>query len=266
MRGTVDGLVLREVAVGESDKLITVLTAPYGKILISAKGVRSMKNKNLPVCRLFTYGNFEFYEKGGKRWLASGSVNDNFFGLNSDIESFALAAYIVEIAGEISGEGVAADELLRMTLNTLYAIQNKLKPMSLIKAAYELYAASLSGFEPDVSGCRECWEPFPDEAYLDVMNGAFVCQSCMSKSRAGQMGIPEVDKFEARNIFLPINAPVLAALRYLMSAPISRAFAFELRDEGDMLDLSRLGETYLQHHLERGFESLTFLKAVCDKI
>ena len=38
MRGSVDGLVLRETATGESDKLLTVLTAEYGRILINAKG------------------------------------------------------------------------------------------------------------------------------------------------------------------------------------------------------------------------------------
>ena len=60
MRKTTDGLVLREVAVGEHDKLLTVLTPKEGKITLSAKGARSMKSKVLPLCRLFTYGNFEY--------------------------------------------------------------------------------------------------------------------------------------------------------------------------------------------------------------
>ena len=47
MRGTTDGLVIKEAPVGESDKLITVLTKDKGKILISAKGVRSQKSKNI---------------------------------------------------------------------------------------------------------------------------------------------------------------------------------------------------------------------------
>ena len=266
MRGTVDGLVLREVAVGESDKLLTVLTADYGKILMSAKGVRSMKSKSLSLCRLFTYGNFEFYEKGGKRWLAGGSVNDSFFGLNSDIEGFSLAAYIAEIASEITGEGVAAGEVLRMTLNSFYAIEKRLKPLALIKGAYELFAVRVSGLEPDVSACRECGEAFPSVAYLDVMNGSLVCESCMSRNSSGHTPIPEVDKYEARNILFPISPSVLASLRYVIGASPSRLFAFELKDEGDMADFSRLGETYLQNHLERGFDTLSFLKTVCDKI
>lgn len=266
MRGTVDGLILREVAVGESDKLLTVLTAEYGKILMSAKGVRSMKSKNISLCRLFTYGNFEFYEKGGKRWLAGGSVNDSFFAISKDIEDFALASYVAEIASEITGEGVDATEVLRTTLNTFYAIEKKLKPIGIIKGAYELFAANVSGFEPDVSGCRECGDVYPKAAYLDVMNGSLVCEECMSRRNSEYSAIPEIDRFAARNIFLPISPSLLASVRYVLGATPSRLFAFELKEEKDVSDLSRLGETYLQNHLERGFDTLDFLKTVCEKI
>lgn len=265
MRGTVDGLILREVAVGESDKLLTILTAEHGRISMSAKGVRSMRSKHLALCRVFTYGNFEYYEKGGKRWLAGGSVNDGFFGLNSDVESFALASYVAEIAAEITGEGVPADEILRATLNTLYAIEKKLKPLALIKGAYELFAAFRSGYEPELSGCRECGAQSSDTFYLDVMGGSLVCQSCMSRRGAGHIPMPETDAYLAKNIFIPMTPPTVAAARYLASAEVSRIFAFEFKDESDEADFSRLGETYLQNHLERGFDTLNFLKMVLEK-
>ena len=265
MRGTVDGLILREIAVGESDKLLTVLTAEYGKILMSAKGVRSMKSKNVSLCRLFTYGNFEFYEKGGKRWLAGGSVNDSFFALSTDIEDFALASYIAEIAGEITGEGVDATDVLRTTLNTFYAIEKKLKPREIIKGAYELFAARVSGFEPDVSACGECGDVYPSAAYLDVMNGSLLCEACILKKHAGHREIPETDRFAARNIFFPLNPSLLASVRYVLGATPSRLFAFELKDDADIKDFSRLGESYLQNHLERGFDTLRFFKTVSEK-
>ncbi|MBO5416260.1 MAG: DNA repair protein RecO [Clostridia bacterium] len=264
MRGTVDGLVLRETETGESDKLLTVLTAEHGKILICAKGVRSMRSKNMSLCRLFTYGNFEYYEKNGMRWLAGGSVNDSFFKLNSDIEGFALAAYILEIAAEITGEGVEAEEILRMTLNTLYAIENKLKPFEIIKGAYELFAANCSGFEPDVSGCCRCGEVYADTMYLDVMNGSLVCQECRSAGSGAQL-MPELDAFSARNILFPMNRSVLASVRYVLGARRERIFAFELKDEKDISDFSRLGDTYLLNHLERGFDTLDFYKTVRNK-
>ncbi len=264
MRGTIDGLVLRGVDVGESDRLLTVLTAEQGKILIRAKGARSMKSKSLALSRPFTYANFEYYEKGGGRWLAGGSINDNFFGISSDIETLALASYIADIASEVSGEGVGAQDILRATLNALYAIERHLRPLAIIKGAFELYAAFHSGFEPDLSSC-ECGRAGGGSFYLDVMNGAIVCSECMSARGAGHITPPEVDVYLARNIFLPISASVLAALRYVEGASPARLFSFELKDREDMLDFSRVGETYLQNHLERGFDTLNFYKSVSSE-
>ena len=90
MRGTSDGLIIKERAMGESDKLLTVLTADKGKILICAKGVRSLKSKNASLCHAFTYANFEYYERNGMFWLASGEVKEHFLGLGSPLTSPTL--------------------------------------------------------------------------------------------------------------------------------------------------------------------------------
>lgn len=264
MRGTFDGLVLRESAYGDNDKLLTVLTADEGKVFMIAKGVRSLKSKNLALCRLFTYANFEYYEKNGKRWLAGGSVNDSFFGLNTDIEGLSLASYVVDVAAEVTGEGVEAAEMLRVTLNTLYAIEKKIKPRELIKGAFELFAAFHSGYSPDLCECADCHATPSGEWWLDVMNGAILCGECMKKRNKGAITAPELDAYLSKNILLPLSPALLFALRYIEGASPSRLFAFDLKEERDLADLSRLGETYLQNHLERGFDTLIFYKAVCE--
>ena len=263
MRGTFDGLVLRESTYGESDKLLTVLTANEGKVFMIAKGVRSLKSKNAALCRLFTYANFEYYEKNGKRWLAGGSVNDSFFGLTTNIEGFALAAYVVDVAAEVTGEGVEATEMLRVTLNTLYAIDKKIKPLPIIKGAFELFAAFRSGYAPELSECADCQVESKGEMWLDVMNGALLCEECLKKRNKGAP-LPELDAYLSKNILLPISPALLSAVRYIEGASPSRLLAFELSEERDVADFSRLGETYLQNHLERGFDTLAFYKAVCE--
>ncbi len=292
MKKAVDGLILRETPVGENDKLLTVLTAEEGRVFMTAKGARSMRSKVMPICRLFTYANLEYYEKNDRRWLSGGSVNDSFFGLNTDMEGFALAAYIVSVANEITGEGMEAEEVLRMTLNTLYCIEKKKKPYRQIKAVYELFAAVNSGFAPDLSGCGECGcseqsaaptanaaactsEAFcspPDgevryehpqrkEMWLDVMNGRLLCGDCLKK-QTGHGILPELDAYSARNILLPLDSSALKALRYVCSAPLSRIFAFCVKSEESMEFFCRGAETYLLNHLERSFDTLDFYRSV----
>ena len=260
MRRATDGLVLREAPYGENDKLLTVLTAEEGKIFICAKGARSPRSKVAAVCRLFSYANIEYYEKNGRRWLSGGSVNDSFYGLSHDLEGLALASYIVQVADEITGEGVEAENALRMTLNTLYAIENKLKPYEQIKAVYELMAVSVSGMYPDLSGCSACGCKDASLMWLDVMNGNVICEKCQDK-RSGGGAVAEVDAYETRNILMPIDASALAAMRYVLSAPIQRMFSFGL--EGESLGLfSRACETYILNHLERDFDTLRFYHSI----
>ena len=49
MKKAVDGLILREMPIGENDKLLTVLTAEEGQVFMTAKGARSMKSKVVPL-------------------------------------------------------------------------------------------------------------------------------------------------------------------------------------------------------------------------
>ena len=265
MKKAVDGLILKEMPLGDNDKLLTVLTAKEGKITMTAKGARSARSKVTSVCRLFTYANIEYYEKNDRRWLSGGSVNDSFFGLNSDIEGFSLAAYIIQIADDITGEGVPADDVLRMTLNSLYCIEKKLKPLWQIKAVYEFFSVRISGMELDLSFCERCGKGDCIGYWLDVMNGCIICEDCMRK-RSGGAPMPEYDEYSARNIFLPMDPSATASAAYVLSADISRIFAFSIKDERSIEHFCRAAETYLLNHLERNFDTLDFYKSVKEDI
>ena len=261
MKRAIDGLVLRELKSGENDRRILVLTAE-GKMWINAKGARSIKSKTASVCSVYTYANFEFYEKSGARWLSGGSINNAFQKLNQTLDGYALAAYIVQLADEISGENDPSDEVLRMTLNTLYAIEKQLKPFAQIKAAYELFAASLSGFMPDLCACADCaCESFEGDLWLDVMNGAIVCADCLKK-RSGNLPLPDTDSYEVRNILIPIDASALEAMRYVLSAQPQRIFAFGLSQDRSFELFCRAAESYLLNHLERDFDTLHFYNSI----
>ncbi len=272
MRKTIDGLVIRESSVGENDKILTVLTASLGKISVIAKGARSPRSKNLAVCRIFSYSNLEYYEKAGRRYLACGSVIDSFFELNSDMEGFALASYVADVTNEISGENNADTELLRAVLNTLYAISKRLRPLYQIKGAFEFFASSHSGFAPDMSHCGVCGSEGCESGFcLDVMNGSLICSDCLSDRQKmpydrSPSDLPEYDRFSTRNILIPLSAEVIMAIRYSCAAPTKRLFSFSLSRNEDIELFSKAGETYLQNHLERSFETLDFFHTVCAPV
>jgi DNA repair protein RecO (recombination protein O) len=166
-----DGLVLREIALGEHDKLLTILTPTDGRITVSAKGARSSRSKIGSATKLFTYANFEIYKKGESRYIKDASITEPFFGLSDDIEKMALASYICEVSCDITGEGVSSVDIMRMTLNSFYAISKGLYPLPIIKAVYEIRAAGFSGYVPNLDGCAVCSDKITKNGMLDVMNG-----------------------------------------------------------------------------------------------
>lgn len=255
MHYTLDGLVVREMAWGENDKRIVLLTADRGRVSVLAKGARSMRSKYANTTCLFTYGNFEITERNGHAWLGGASVIESFWGIRDDIDRLALASYVVDVAGELTGEEEPAEEILRLTLNTLYAIAKSFKSAGQIKATYEIRALSLSGYMPDLSGCGLCGKKQDQYLYLDIMNGMLECHDCMNS--LGAKSRFEDEDMRTNRILVPMGMPAIATARYIIEAPVEKVLSVIVADEV-LAELMRFGETYAIHHLEKRLPSLDF--------
>jgi DNA repair protein RecO (recombination protein O) len=267
---TTNGLVIRSYPSGNSDRVIHILTEDRGRLSVMVKGGSSKKAGAADPCtQLFTYANFELYlGKGGDLyWFRGGSVLRSFYDLTTDLTHMALAAYLCDVADDFTPEETAEEEtalLLKMLLNSLYVLDNGQKPPTLVKAVFELRSAALMGYCPDLSGCSLCGEANPENAYLDVMNGCLICADCQTKRN--RMGGMEriVQATEARNIVCPVSASVLAALRYILTAPDKKIFSFSMKDSEEERSLERATETFLLNQLERDFDTLQFYRSVAD--
>ena len=264
MLSTTDGLVIRVSDRDDNDKLMTVLTPDRGQITVIAKGARSMHSKILPLAQPYTYANFEIYEKNGSLgWLRGGSVIEPFYGVRNDLENLSLAAYLAEVACDITGEGEPAVDILRLLLNSFFALSSGLRPSWIVKGVFELRAAGFSGFMPEFDGCAVCRKSLSDPMYLDVMNGRLLCTECVRT--AGQVRRTEMEMEDAGelSLLLSMSPSVTAACRYILSARPERIFSFSL-EESERDAFARVCESYLLHHLERGFDSLTFYKSLAS--
>ena len=160
----------------------------------------------------------------------------------------------------MTGEQVSAIDILRMSLNTLYAIAREIRPAADIKAVYELRAVGYAGYMPNISHCAFC-RADAGTLYLDVMNGRLVCPSCLNRQPAAQ-NREDSDNFYERSILMPLSPPALAAARYALTALPERMFSFRITDPLAGREFHRAAEVYLLSHLERGFDSLDFYRSV----
>lgn len=238
-----DGLVVRQVNYKDNDQILTVLTKEHGLMTLKARGVRSRSSRLKGACQLLAYSEFTVFENRGFHTIDEANAIQMFPELRTDIELLSLASYFAQVAEVLSQEDMPNPELLSLTLNALYALCRRLCTPELVKAAFELRAACLGGYTPELSGCAVCGDPEPDR--FDVRGGILCCASCS----AGE------------GLRLPVSPGSLAAMRYLVSCDAKRLFAFRLEGRA-VKELCDLAETYLRTQLERGFYTLDFYKSL----
>jgi DNA repair protein RecO (recombination protein O) len=150
--------------------------------------------------------------------------------------------------------------MLRLLLNSLYAISKELYPQEIIKGAFELRAMAMSGYAPDLGACSVCGTYQDEHFYLHIMNGSLLCSECFSAKgkEIKKFSDTSYDDIRQSETVVGLTPAVCAAMRYVLSAPLERLFAFELEEATDLDDFARATQTYTLSHLERGFDSLNF--------
>jgi DNA repair protein RecO (recombination protein O) len=239
------GIVLRETATKESDKILTLLTAERGRISVIARGARRKTCHFTAAAQPLAYAEWTLYEKGDWYYANEGTTLELFDGLRSDLTRLALGFYFAELTEAVTSEGEAAGELLRHLLNGLYALDALHKPEMLAKAAFELRLLCLAGYEPLADACAVCGAEEPVEPMLDIAEGTLCCKSCGSGSRR----------------LAPLCAGSLAALRHILYGDPARLYSFSL--SGDALRrLAAAAEAFAAVQLDRGFRTLEFYRSL----
>ena len=247
----VNGVVLRELQMKESDKIITVLTKELGVISIYAKGAMRLKNKFHSSTGLFTYSEFVVFESRGDRMyqLNEAVVKKVFYNLSDSVENIALAMYMSELVCEAVVPDEVSNDILRLFLNCLYMLCEGKWSLLMTKAAFEMRLMSDIGFRPNMIGCVRCGMYENEIMYFDTESGFMVCPTC---------------KQNYNTRFALCEPPVTLALRYFVLAELEKMFGFKLKGLS-LVQLSRICEKYVLEHTKENYKTLEFLKPLLEE-
>ena len=245
MHVTTKALVLRGVDYKESDKILTLFTQDQGKLTASARGCRKKGSPLAAGCQLLSWGELVLYDYQGRWTVREASPERMFQGVRDDLDKLALACYFAEVTELLAVEGEANPQLLSLMLNSLHVLDKLHKPLALVKAAFELKAMCLAGYEPLLDGCAVCGAEYPEEPRFHLREGVLHCARCRSEVGEG--------------ISMPLNDQALRAMEHIAYGDPKRLFSFRAEGEG-LRQLGDLTEAYLHTQLERGFRTLDFYK------
>lgn len=243
MRRTTKGLVIKEQTIGESDRLVTLLTADFGLVKAFVRRAKQLKSRLNSATTLFAYCDFSLYRSKDAFIVDDAVPIEVFFNLRQDIDRLTLAQYFAQLAYELSAEEQPQDELLRLTLNSLHLLCKGEKSITQIKAVFEFRALCLGGYMPSVLACDHCGTYETPLMYFDTMEGRIYCENC---PKAGAVPVPK---------------NVVTAIRFICLTELTKIFSFSLSEENISL-LGSIAEKYTLTRIQRRLSALEFYKGL----
>ena len=176
-----DALVLRSHKVGETSKVVVLLTRERGKVRAVAKGARSPRSRYqsslepLSEVRIGLYGRqgAELYRLGECELLHSA-----FRTGERNLDTALALSYVAELLDAFALEGHAEDAVYRLALAVVHAAEEGVAG-DVLSRYLEAWLLKLHGLYPPLDRCAGCHAPLPSGG-LDyhAPSRGFVCRNC----------------------------------------------------------------------------------------
>jgi len=242
------GLVVGETAINEGDKMLTVYTDEYGLINAKAPGAKSLRRKDMAGINMFAYGDYILTRNKNIYTVRECNIITHFFDIKKDISSLSVGCYILEAVKATGVQEMPDEEILRLTLNCLYALANNIKSPLTVKAAFELRLCLALGVVPDMNECMYCAEEICDGdfVYYNFFENILSCENCTEASNENVKRI----SFEA-----------FRCIKYIIESEINSFLKFRL-EEKFYNELFSFCERLFLTQIDFVPKTLTYLKTV----
>lgn len=240
------GLIIREQAIGESDRLVTVLTRDQGVVRAFARRAKNYKDSKNSGTSLLCYSRLELYEGRDKYIINAAYPIEVFFELRRDIVRLALGQYFCELAAELVPAGVESEEYLRLVLNALHFLCADARPEALLKPIVELRMLSISGYMPDLVGCAGCGRYEAERMFFRINRGEIYCQDCYLNKGSPAVGL---------------SPGALTGMRHIIYSDFEKVFSFRLTG-APLRELCEAAEAYAVSVLQKRLGTLDFYRSL----
>lgn len=241
-----NGVVLARTRVGDNDAILTVYTDALGIIKVSAKGIKSLKNKSHSGATLFSYSSFVLRPGKTMYYLVSAELIMSFYSLSANIEMLAFATYIADITVYSFTDSDPEPSVLSLLLNTFYLLSKTDTDPKKVKNVYELKMLYYMGVGINTSGCLSCGKDVKLAYFTKA--GGLLCENCKKE-------FPDAFK---------ISADCEKALKYITESEDKKAFSFKVSKKV-MDEIEYITDTFLSQHIDKKFYSLTYLNNILGK-
>jgi DNA repair protein RecO (recombination protein O) len=239
----VSSVVIRQRALGEADRIITLYTRERGKVSAVAKGVRRARSKLAGGLQLFCHARMQLAAGRSLEVVTQVQPIDLFYRLREDMRRYVHASYAAELLDSLVDEEASDPALFDLLLGTYRGLDGGADPPTLT-LAFQLKLLGRLGYGPELGICVLCGgEIGTGRAGFSAAQGGTVCGRCLRSHSAAAVG-PEAVRAMRELAVLPTEE---LAKRRLTGA---------VREE-----LERVLRPFVDYQLPRPLQSAEFLTA-----
>lgn len=227
------GIVLRTMRLGESDRIITVMTQGSGKVRAVAKGVRKTKSRWGARLEPFTHVDLVLYRGRELDIVTQAEILSPFSPIRADYARFASGQVVLEATERVAQDREKSVRTFLLLLGAMRALSAPDEDPTTVADSYLIRLAALSGFRPSLAACAVCGRPGPHRKF-SIAQGGTVCEHC----RAGAAAT--------------VGEDAVGYLNSLLNADWDAAMP-----EGVRKECSGIIRAYVEYHFDRPLRAWT---------
>jgi DNA repair protein RecO (recombination protein O) len=181
-----EALVLRGYKLGETSKVVVLLTRERGKVRAVARGARGARPRYQSALEPLSEVRVTLYGRQGAELLRLGQAELLHSAFRAGTRSLDAALFLsgcAELLDAFSPEGEAEDRVYRLALAVVRAAEAGSSP-ELLARYLEAWLLRLHGLYPPIDRCAACDGALPSAGGLSYHRPAhgFVCDGCSPAS------------------------------------------------------------------------------------
>ena len=239
-----EGVVIRQMPLGEADRILTLCSPDMGKVRAVAKGVRRTKSRLGGHLELLNRASVSVAIGRNLDTISEASAISTFGGIRGDLSRVSRAMYIAEVVDSFSMEGNGNRAIYHLLLSTLLWLERTAN-LDLLMRWFEMRLLDCSGYMPELVHCVECREWLePSDHLFACDSGGVLCPNCRTASSGA---------------LLPLPLNTMKTLRFVQrEAKFDKVESLNV-PANILKDMERLMRTYIRHVAERDVRSAEFV-------
>ena len=226
-----DGIVLRTWKLGESDRIVVILTKENGKVRVVAKGIRKTKSKFGARLEPTSHVSLQLFSGKGELGIATQAETiDSFQNIRTNPDLFSEASAMLEVVDYVAPDDSPDSIRYKMLLGALRTLDEKKPP--LLVPAFFLKLLEHEGLGPELGYCVKCANT-ENLASLSIGEGGVFCKDCQRGRK--------------------ISSASLAVMRAILGGGLNKAL--EIKDEKIIVEVDRIAHEAMEFHIERKIRS-----------